>query len=158
MPDAIRALRQGRPITIRHPEAVRPWQHVLEPLSGYLLLGAALMEGSTSDRARFCDGWNFGPLSHNTRSVNGLVTAIIANWGEGSWQHVADSAAPHEAGILQLSIDKALGELQWRPRWSFDETVARTIDWYRAEQEGAPPARLRALIQEQIRDYMAVAE
>lgn len=154
LPDAIRALGSGEPIPVRNPAATRPWQHVLEPLGGYLLLGARLARGEVEARARYCDGWNFGPLPEGTRTVRDVVTASIARWGSGSWADRSDATAPHEAKTLSLAITKARAQLHWRPRWSFDETIRRTVDWYRAHHQGADTSTLRSLSESQIADYM----
>lgn len=154
VPDAIRALASKEPIPVRNPGATRPWQHVLEPLGGYLLLGARLARGAAEDRARYCDGWNFGPFPEGTRTVRDVVTSAIARWGKGTWEDRSDPGAPHEAKILSLSITKARVQLHWRPRWGFDETIRRTVDWYRAHHEGADAATLRSLSESQIADYM----
>jgi CDP-glucose 4,6-dehydratase len=132
---------------------VRPWQHVLDPLRGYLLLGARLQGIGTSDPGAFCEPWNFGPVLHGSRTVRELVEAVLARWGEGRWEHRPDSAAPHEAGVLRLDIEKATTRLGWAPRWEFEEAVERTVDWYRAQARGASPAELRALCLRQIEDF-----
>jgi CDP-glucose 4,6-dehydratase len=154
VPDAVRALGSGEPVPVRNPSATRPWQHVLEPLGGYLLLGVRLARGSTEDRARFCDGWNFGPLPDGSRTVKDVVTSATARWGSGDWVDKSDPAAPHEAKTLGLAITKARAKLHWRPRWGFDETIRRTIDWYRAHHQGMSGAALRSLSESQIADYM----
>jgi CDP-glucose 4,6-dehydratase len=154
IPDCVNALAEGRPIVVRNPRGVRPWQHVLEPLSGYLLLGARLMGVGTDDRARFCEPWNFGPNVEDARTVREVVEAMIREWGSGSWEDRHDPAAPHEAGLLRLSIEKAQARLGWLPRWRFDETFARTVAWYRAFHGGVRGAALRNLTVSQIREYM----
>jgi CDP-glucose 4,6-dehydratase len=127
VPDAVRALHAGEVLKVRSPDAIRPWQHVLEPLSGYLALGASLA-GPRGDR--FAGGWNFGPLASDVFTVADLVDTAIRAWGSGSWQTGINSAAPHEAGLLRLCIDKAIAQLGWRPVWDFDEAVRRTVLWY----------------------------
>ena len=154
VPDAIRALTTGEPIPVRNPDATRPWQHVLEPLGGYLLLGARLSQGASDDRARFCEAWNFGPDPADSTPVRGLVDAILRNWGSGTWQDRSDPAAPHEAPTLRLAIAKARESLGWRPRWGFEETLRRTVAWYRAHHEGAQRDALRALTESQSADYL----
>jgi len=151
VPDAARALARGEPIVVRNPHAVRPWQHVLEPLGGYLLLGARL--ATAADPAAYCDAWNFGPSIDGACTVRALVERTVAAWGGGTWEDRSDPRAPHEAAALRLAIDKAGATLGWRPRWSFDETVARTVAWYRAHAGGAGSAELRALTAAQIREY-----
>jgi CDP-glucose 4,6-dehydratase len=131
VPDCVRALRDGLTIKIRNPASTRPWQHVLEPLSGYLVLAAALADG----KAEGCSAFNFGPGDGSTRSVGDLVTAILRRW-PGKWEEIADFSAPHEARRLDLAIDKAAHALDWKPMWSFDETVEQTVSWYRNHFEG----------------------
>jgi len=129
MTDMVAALVAGRPVSVRNPSAVRPWQHVLEPLSGYLTLAAAMLE--TPD-PKWCDGWNFGPVSGTEFPVGRLADAFVRAWGEGSWEDLSAPGQPHEASILRLSIEKAGWELGWRPRWTCGEMVARTAQWYKA--------------------------
>ncbi|MDP1569807.1 MAG: CDP-glucose 4,6-dehydratase [Vicinamibacterales bacterium] len=150
VPDAITALMAGRPVTVRHPRAVRPWQHVLEPLSGYLLLGAQLLDPAPAVHAAAADAWNFGPAVENTRTVGELVEALITRWGAGAMIDGAVHGAPHEAGLLRLDIAKAAAGLGWRPRWAFDEAVSRTVEWYRAWAAGE---EMRAMCLAQIHDY-----
>lgn len=154
VPDCARALSKCEPVVVRNPLSVRPWQHVLEPLGGYLLLGARLMGYGTDRPQDFCEGWNFGPTLEATRTVREVVEAMIAAWGEGSWIDGHDPNAPHEASLLRLSIEKAQVRLGWLPRWGFDETVARTAHWYKTFYRGATGSALRALCVEQIRAYM----
>jgi CDP-glucose 4,6-dehydratase len=158
VPDCVAALAAGRPIVVRNPKGVRPWQHVLEPLSGYLLVGARLMGAGPgaepADRARFCEPWNFGPHVDDARTVREVVEAVIREWGSGAWEDRHDPAAPHEAGLLRLSIEKAQARLGWLPRWRFDETFRRTVGWYRAWHEGTRGDALRALTVKQIHEYM----
>ncbi len=156
VPDAISALMAGRPIPVRNPDAVRPWQHVLEPLGGYLLLGARLLGGGATveGRAAACEPWNFGPRAEDARTVREVAEGLIAGWGSGSWEDRRDPAASHEAGLLRLSIEKAQARLGWAPRWGFGETVRRTIDWYRAWQEGARGEPLAGICMRQIREYL----
>jgi len=125
--DAIEALSNGKPIAIRNPNAFRPWNHVLQALSGYLTLSAKLM--STDDPA-YCSGWNFGPIPGNEIPVREVVELLLEEWGEGSWIDASDPNAPREAGILRLSIDKALWELDWKPAWDVRESIRQTAKWY----------------------------
>lgn len=167
VPDCVAALAAGRPIPVRNPRAVRPWQHVLEPLGGYLLLGARLAGAAgagagagagaaagADDRAAYCEGWNFGPELEDARSVREVVEALIRSWGSGAWEDRHDPRAPHEAGLLRLEIEKARTRLGWAPRWRFDETFRRTVEWYRAFHDGAGAEALAALCREQIADYL----
>jgi len=151
VPDAIAALAAGRPIPVRNPAAVRPWQHVLEPLGGYLLLGARLRGPQAAAHA---EAWNFGPRPEDARPVRQVADALVAAWGAGGWEDRHDPAAVHEAGLLRLSIDKATARLGWAPRWGFDETFRRTVEWYRAFHAGAAPAELAALCRRQIHQYL----
>ena len=132
VPDAIRALSTGVPIAVRNPAATRPWQHVLEPLGGYLRLAEAL----ASDPEPPCEAFNFGPALESNRSVRELVDSILTIW-PGHWLDQSDPAAPHEAGLLHLQIDKAHHRLGWSPRWDYATTIARTVGWYRAQHAGA---------------------
>jgi CDP-glucose 4,6-dehydratase len=131
--DIVRHLAAGRPVPVRSPRAVRPWQHVLEPLSGYLTLAARMLQ---SPDPAWCDAWNFGPTPGEEISVGPLVERFIAAWGSGSWQDASDPRQPHEAHTLRLCIDKALHQLDWRPRWGVGEAVRRTAAWYRRFYEG----------------------
>jgi len=131
VPDCIRALLEGREIIVRRPEAVRPWQHVLEPLSGYLLLGAVLSSGGLLPASAYGIAYNFGPEIHSSRNVAALVSEILKHW-PGRWKEVRDPSAPHEAGLLSLAIDRAVHYLKWRPVWNFERTVEATAKWYRS--------------------------
>lgn len=153
VPDAIRALSAGQSITLRNPRAVRPWQHVLEPLSGYLLLAARLLDEADAGRGRFCEAWNFGPLPDSAQSVEAIVRLLVEAWGSGSWSAVAQPHAPHEAGLLRLAIDKATAILGWSPRWGLREAVQATATWYREHQAAPGAEALRALTERQIEDY-----
>lgn len=151
VPDCVRALREGVPIVMRHPQAVRPWQHVLEPLRGYLMLGARLLTGSEGERASVAEAWNFGPASAEQVPVERLVAAAIARWGSGSAVAQVRDGAPREAQLLALDISKARTRLSWAPVLSFQETVALTIDGYRVD--GAP-ADVRRHRLDQIAAYL----
>jgi CDP-glucose 4,6-dehydratase len=154
LPDCIAALAGGRPIAVRNPRGVRPWQHVLEPLSGYLLLGARLSRGPVEERARHCEPWNFGPHLDDARAVRDVVEAVIREWGSGAWEDRHDPSALHEAGLLRLSIEKAQARLGWLPRWRFDETFGKAVGWYKAFHAGTEGAALRALTVRQIHEYL----
>lgn len=155
VPDAVKALVQGRPVPVRRPGAIRPWQHVLEPLGGYLLLGARLLGFETDDPARFCGPWNFGPRAGSDRPVSGLVEALIRAWGGGSWTDVSDPGAPHEASHLALSTEKARQLLGWQARWDIETAVDATVEWYRAFFAGESAARLQELCSAQVVLYSA---
>jgi CDP-glucose 4,6-dehydratase len=154
IPDCVRALTRGVPIPVRNPDAVRPWQHVLEPLGAYLLLGARLLGVGTTTPERFCEGFNFGPQTEATRPVRDVVRALIGAWGGGTWDDRSDPGAVHEAKLLRLSIEKAWARLGWSPRWGFERTIAETARWYRAWHEGAPGPALDALCSAQIKHYL----
>lgn len=129
VPDAVRAFRAGEALSVRHPRAVRAWQHVLEPLGGYLRLGQALLEQGGA----VAGGWNFGPAPDGAREVGELADLFCTAWGPGAaWRAEPNPADPHEAHLLQLAIDKAAARLAWHPRWDFETTVRRTAAGYRA--------------------------
>lgn len=152
VPDCIRAIRGGRSIPVRNKVSTRPWQHVLEPLSGYLTLGAAL-----DSRTRFEDyasGFNFGPNPKDNRSVKDLVEEILKT-SRGAWEDKSDPNAVHEAGLLNLNIDKARKILGWKPRWNFATTIKNTVEWYMRIGDGANPI---VMTHEQINDFFHVKE
>jgi CDP-glucose 4,6-dehydratase len=153
VPDCVRALMKQQPIEVRNPEATRPWQHVLEPLSGYLLLASRLLQ---DHKGEYCQAFNFGPAVQSNRSVKDLVEKIIYCWGDGSWMHIDPEIVHHESSLLNLSIDKAYHKLGWSPKWNFDETIARTIEWYKVAQHD--PSALRSFTLGQIRLYQALAK
>ena len=131
VPDAIRSLCRGAPIPVRNPAATRPWQHVVEPLAGYLRLAEAL----ATDDDPPCEAFNFGPTLASNRSVRELVSTILEHW-PGEWLDLSDPTAPHEANLLHLQIDKAHHRLGWQPRWDYATTIECTVAWYRAQQDG----------------------
>ncbi len=159
VPDAVRALMQGRSIPVRSPGSVRPWQHVLDPLRGYLTLAAGLLAevGLDVSLMRHAEAWNFGPSLEGCRTVRELVESLLSEWGEGQqWQDQSTSQTqvPHEAGLLMLSCAKASRCLGWHPRWAFAEAVGQTARWYRRWLGGDPA---RNLCLEQIAEYTATA-
>lgn len=127
IPDCIRALEAGKPIEIRSPRAVRPWEHVLEPLSGYLLLAKKMWE----DPAGYCEGWNFGPEPDSVSTVWDVATELVANFGKGELVDVSNPDAPHEATLLLLDIEKAKTRLGWHPTLDHRQTVRLVADWYK---------------------------
>lgn len=135
VPDAMRALSSGNDLIVRNPGSTRPWQHVLEPLSGYLTLAARLVE--VDQAQQWAEAWNFGPLPTDEASVSDLATAIVGAWGSGAWVAATSEKVGVEAKTLRISIDKAVSCLDWKPRWGFTETIARTVQWYRAYYEGS---------------------
>lgn len=146
IPDCIRALEAGRPIDIRSPKAIRPWQHVLEPLSGYMLLAKRMWESPT----KYCEGWNFGPRAESISTVWEVASHVVDNYGSGSLRDLSDPNALHEAKLLMLDISKAKFRLGWEPRMNIDQTVALTVDWYR--RYTAEP--VYELCTSQIREYI----
>ena len=161
VPDTMRALARGETIPVRNKTATRPWQHVLEPLGGYLWLAALLADPSLAgpsapDPLRFCDAFNFGPRLESNRTVAELVAEILKHrpGQSGRWEDRSDPHAPHEASLLNLSIEKAFHLLRWRPVWDFQETVARTTEWYTRVEQSNPPL---ALTRAQIAAYTAAA-
>jgi len=155
VPDCVRALARNEPIRVRNPGAVRPWQHVLEPLGGYLLLAeriyAALEQRSVGNLKDLCSAFNFGPAPDDHRSVGDLVAEVLKHI-PGRWENAADGCAPHEANLLHLSTDKARSRLGWAPRWGFAPAVAKTAEWYRT-----PPSEARSVTRRQIEAYAAGA-
>ena len=147
VPDAMRALAKGEAIPVRNSVSTRPWQHVLEPLGGYLALGAALAKRERFDEV--CGGFNFGPDPKANRTVKELVEEML-KWREGKWIDKTEPGAVHEAGLLNLDIRKARRVLGWKPRWSFEETVKNTVLWYKAVADGESPL---IATQKQIREY-----
>ncbi len=127
IPDCIKAIENNEPIEIRNPSSTRPWQHVLEPLYGYLLLGAYMMKEPT----KYVGAWNFGPKSDDVISVGSLVDKIIELYKKGTWKDLSDPNALHEAKLLALDINKAKHLLNWEPVLNFEYTIKLTVDWYK---------------------------
>ena len=144
IPDCIRSIEKGEPIEIRSPHAIRPWQHVLEPLSGYLMLGEKMWANPTA----FCEGWNFGPYSHQILTVQQVAQALIDAYGKGSLQVV--EATEHEAELLTLDITKAFWYLKWHPPLNWREMIQYTVDWYKAYTN----CNVYMFCEEQIQDFM----
>jgi CDP-glucose 4,6-dehydratase len=153
VPDCVRALGDGQPVAVRNPRSRRPWQHVLEPLAGYLTLAAALLG---TDAPRFAEAWNFGPRPDDEATVCEVVDAFLGEWGNGTWAERPEAEAPTEAARLRLSIDAAVRRLGWSPRWALAEAIRRTARWYRrhADGGGVPGAMAEACLAE-IADYEA---
>ncbi len=145
VPDFLRAVDDGRSLVIRSPLAIRPWQHVLEPLSGYLLLAEALAERGDS----FAAAWNFGPEQSDTKSVEWVVNELCSMLPGASWSYDS-SIQPHEAQTLKLDISKAKCCLGWQPRWDLSAALEKTIEWYEAWRAGEDMARVSV---EQIREF-----
>lgn len=151
LPDAIAALREGRPLDVRNPDAVRPWQHVLAPLHGYIVLAESLLRGDDVATA-----WNFGPAAEDALPVRSVVDLLMAHAGPEApgWRTTPADDGKHEAGLLRLDSSLAASQLQWHPAWDAREGVRRTLDWYRAEDEGED---MLAFTRNQIRDYEEAA-
>lgn len=130
IPDCIRALEADKTIEIRSPKAIRPWQHVLEPLSGYMLLAAKMWDEPTA----YCEGWNFGPRTESIANVWSVASKLIANYGKGELKDVSDPNALHEAKLLMLDINKAHFKLGWEPRMNIGQCMTMVADWYKRYQ------------------------
>ena len=128
IPDILRAFEQGKPVVVRNPKATRPWQHVLEPLSGYLVLAEKLYESP----AKYAEGWNFGPQDIDAKPVDWILDQMVEKWGgDASWK-LDDGSHPHEAGYLKLDISKARSKLGWQPTWHLDQTLDKIVAWHQA--------------------------
>lgn len=127
IPDCIRAIEAGVPIAIRNRNAVRPWQYVLEPLRGYLLLAKKMW----NEPAEYCEGWNFGPEMDSLVSVGDLVNKLVSEYGQGSLEDKTDVSAVHEANLLILDINKSKTKLGWKPKININECIEMTTDWYK---------------------------
>lgn len=130
VPDCIRSLEADQPIEIRSPKAIRPWQHVLEPLSGYLLLATKMWDNPT----KYCEGWNFGPRTESITPVWDVASKLVNNYGKGELKDVSDPNALHEANLLMLDISKAKFQLGWEPRTDINQCIALVADWYKRYQ------------------------
>ncbi|MBI5919134.1 MAG: CDP-glucose 4,6-dehydratase [Nitrosomonadales bacterium] len=147
IPDILRAIAQGAPVAIRNPHAIRPWQHVLEPLSGYLLLAQRLYEQGTA----YAEGWNFGPNEADARPVQWIVERLTRSWGEGASWRLDGGDHPHEAHYLKLDCSKAHANLNWHPRWTLEQALSKIVDWHQAHRDGQD---MRELTLGQIEDYL----
>lgn len=154
VPDCVRAWSRGESVLVRNPRATRPWQHVLEPLSGYLWLGAQLLRADTALNG---EAFNFGPDATVNQTVAELIDAMSTRWPRVKWHAPgAESASGHEATLLKLTCDKALFHLQWRAALHFAETVEFTVDWYRNWHEAR--ANMHDIATAQIERYTALAK
>ena len=147
IPDILVAFEQGKPVQIRNPHAIRPWQHVLEPLCGYMMLAEKLVQ----EGAGYAEGWNFGPADYDCRPVGWIVERLAEEWGESAKWALETVSQPHEANFLKLDSSKALARLDWRPRWELRRALRATVAWRQAYLAGQD---LRALSLEQIREYI----
>lgn len=127
LPDIFRALSRSKTIPVRNPNSVRPWQHVLEPLSGYLMLAASM----DAQPQKFATSFNFGPPLNDVLNVEQLVQCAVQRWGRGKYKASPVKNAPHEAGLLTLNIEKAKKELSWEPKWNATKAINKTISWYK---------------------------
>jgi CDP-glucose 4,6-dehydratase len=146
VPDILRAFEKGEPVVIRNPHSTRPWQHVLEPLSGYLALAQRLWD----EGAAFAEGWNLGPRDEDARPVQWIVERLVDQWGDGARWQLDGGQHPHEAHYLKLDISKARARLGWQPRWRLAEALDHIVTWHRAWLAGED---VRALCLRQIDQY-----
>jgi len=151
VPDILRAFEKDQPVTIRNPHSTRPWQHVLEPLSGYLILAEKLY----NDGQAFAEGWNFGPQDADARPVGWIVDQLAKEWGMQQAANIDTGAAVHEANYLKLDISKARARLQWEPRWNLGQALGRIVSWHKAWLAGAD---MHQLCLEQIQLYNRLKE
>lgn len=147
IPDMLRAIAAGQPVVIRSPHAIRPWQHVLEPLMGYLML-AEKMWGNGPE---FSEGWNFGPNDDDAKPVEWIVNKMTGQWGDGATWKLDDREHPHEANYLKLDISKAKLRLGWRPRLRLEDTLHRVVAWHKAHQ--GKKVEMRQFTINQIEEY-----
>ncbi len=127
IPDILRSFESGKTVVVRSPNATRPWQHVLEPLSGYLVLAQKLY----SEKDEFSEGWNFGPKDKDIKPVHWILDSMISKWPNSKWK-LDDNITPHEANFLKLDILKAKNRLEWNPTWELEEALDRAIDWHKS--------------------------
>ena len=146
IPDCIKALEAGKGIDIRSPKAIRPWQHVLEPLSGYMLLAQKMWD----EPVKYCEGWNFGPHLESIIPVWNVASMVIENYGKGELKDLSDPNALHEAKLLILDISKARFQLGWEPKMNIEQCVALTVNWYKSYSRG----KVYNLCVEQIEKYI----
>lgn len=146
IPDFIRAIRNGEKVKIRSPYAIRPWQHVLEPLNGYLILAAKLF----TEGASYAQGWNFGPDDNDTQNVEWITKTICNLWGEGASFEIDTNPQPHEANYLKLDCSKAKAQLSWIPKWNIETTLKTIVDWNKAYLNGE---NIREVTINQINQY-----
>ncbi|QAB15791.1 CDP-glucose 4,6-dehydratase [Hydrogenovibrio thermophilus] len=146
VPDILRAFEKNQPVVIRNPASTRPWQHVLEPLSGYLVLAQHLYQNPKD----FAEGWNFGPYEDDAKPVDWILNHMVANWPGASWE-LDKNAHPHEAGYLKLDVSKAKARLKWHPTWRLEQTLAKIIKWHQAWLNNAD---IQQVCLEEINEFM----
>lgn len=149
IPDFIRAILAGEPVVIRSPGAIRPWQHVLEPLSGYLILAQKLHQEGVA----YAEGWNFGPEDADAKTVGWIVENLCHKWGHGARYVIDGSNQPHEANFLKLDCSKAKYRLGWTPNWNLEMALDKIVEWTKAYQEQKD---LRGICLEQILEYTSL--
>jgi CDP-glucose 4,6-dehydratase len=142
----MRAIISGRPVRIRSPHSIRPWQHVLEPLSGYLLLAQRLYEEGPA----FAEAWNFGPNDDDAKPVDWILDKLTQTWGEGASWKLDKGEHPHEAHYLKLDCSKAKSQLHWQPKWSLATAIEEICVWHKAHTAGAD---MKAMCLHQIKQY-----
>jgi CDP-glucose 4,6-dehydratase len=148
IPDIVRGISSGKPVIIRRPHSIRPWQHVLEPVRGYLLLAQRLWE----EGREYAEAWNFGPREDDAVPVSEIAQHIISAWGKGELTFQSDPAAPHEATYLRLNCDKSSLRLGWRSELRLEQALEWTVEWYRGFCED--PSSARSITEAQIQTYM----
>jgi CDP-glucose 4,6-dehydratase len=147
VPDAIKAFEANLPLIVRNPQATRPWQHVLEPLSGYLVLAEALH----NEGLPFASGWNFGPQDKDNRTVEEVIDLLIAGWGNSAGWEIDGFWQPHEANLLKLDCSKAHSQLGWTPRWDLETAVKKIVQWQKGFRAGE---NMQKISLSQINQYM----
>ena len=150
IPDCIKALENNKPIKIRNPYSIRPWQHVLEPLSGYLLLASKMYQ----EPGKFSGAWNFGPNYNSIVSVREIVSMIIEQWGNGKWVDISNENEAHEADLLSLDISKSRKILNWHPEWNIRKCIEKTVAWYKSTEKHD----LYDVCNKQIKEYLFMDE
>lgn len=146
IPDFIHAISKGEKLSIRSPYSIRPWQHVLEPLTGYLMLASELFSG----KIKFAEGWNFGPDDVDTKNVEWITDAICKLWGDGAFYEIDQNPQPHEANYLKLDCSKAKAELGWYPKWNIQKALDSIVEWNKKRLLGH---NVRKITIQQINDY-----
>lgn len=153
VPDCVKALMDESPIVVRNPFSIRPWQHVLEPLSGYLWVAAKLLEQGPA----FAEAWNFGPLEQKGITTQAVAEELIGLWGSGEWHHLNLDLPNVETGLLRLSWDKAAARLDWRPVYTWQEALAEIVTWFKAWERGEDMAQIgRSHIQAYVNQAQAL--